>query len=306
MTFRLFVYYCSLCGAWAALFGWAFGRAAAVADPIPAAGLKGLCLGLFVSLALGSVDAIWNLPPRRFIQIGLRVAAAVLVGSIGGMFGGIIGQVFFGWKPWSAFLIFGWTLTGLLIGASVGIFELLVRFVRQENLASAVRKVVHGALGGTGGGFLGGLLSVFLKGSWDTVFRNKPVDELWSPSATGFVALGMCIGLLIGVAQVVLKEAWIKVETGRRAGKEMILGKPEFVIGRAEACDLGLFGDPTIEKQHARILLQAGRYLLADLDTPGGTYLNDRRVHGPTPLNSGDAIRVGTCVLRFGERRKHG
>ena len=59
----------------------------------------------------------------------------------------------------------------------------------------------------------------------------------------GFVALGMCIGLLIGLAQVILKEAWVRVEAGFRAGREMILSKPEVTIGRAESCDIGLFGD---------------------------------------------------------------
>ena len=46
------------------------------------------------------------------------------------------------------------------------------------------------------------------------------------------------------------------------------------------------------------------RYVLADLATPDGTYLNGTRVTRPTPLRSGDAIRVGSCTLRFRERRK--
>ena len=82
----------------------------------------------------------------------------------------------------------------------------------------------------------------------------------------------------------------------------MIVGKKETTIGRAEACDLGLFGDPTIEKMHARIVQQGNRYYLADLNTPGGTFLNGQRVREPMPLRDGDAIRVGGCTVRFGER----
>jgi pSer/pThr/pTyr-binding forkhead associated (FHA) protein len=125
-----------------------------------------------------------------------------------------------------------------------------------------------------------------------------------SGSAVGFVVLGACIGLFIGLAQVILKEAWIRVESGRRAGREMILTREATTIGRAESCDVGLFGDAAVEKLHARILLKNHRYLLADADTPGGTYLNDQRIDKPTPLRSGDAIRVGGNVLRFGERQK--
>jgi hypothetical protein len=135
------------------------------------------------------------------------------------------------------------------------------------------------------------------------VFREE-VANFWTPFAAGFIALGMCIGLLIGTAQVVLKEAWLKIESGRRAGRELILSKPAITIGRAEACDIGLFGDPAIERTHARILLQNNRFVLTDENTPAGTFLNGRRIDEPALLRSGDVIRVGNCTLRFGERQK--
>ena len=134
------------------------------------------------------------------------------------------------------------------------------------------------------------------------VFPDKA--DLWSPSLTGFVALGLCIGLMIGVAQVVLKEAWLRVEAGFRKGRELLLNKPVLTIGRAESCDLGLFGDPAIEKLHARIYQQDDRYLIADAGSAGGTFVNDLRVQEPTLLRSGDLIRVGNALLRFGERQK--
>ena len=80
-----------------------------------------------------------------------------------------------------------------------------------------------------------------------------------STLAVGLVILGMCIGLLIGLAQVVLKEVWVQVEQGFRAGREMILSKPDTTVGRAESCDIGLFGDNKVEKMHARIVLKGGR-----------------------------------------------
>jgi hypothetical protein len=239
------------------------------------------------------------------VQVALRVFVAVLVGLVGGMVGGMVGQRLFLWQPLSAFLILGWTITGLLIGASLGAFEVLSGILRRERLGGALRKIFNGVLGGTAGGLLGGFLSVLLKLVWSSLFHNKPVHELWSPSAMGFVVLGLCIGLLIGLAQVILREAWVKIEKGRRAGREMILTKAETTIGRAESCDIGLFGDNGIERDHARILLQGNRYLLADAGTPGGTFLNDQRITHPTPLRAGDAIRLGNSILRFGERQKH-
>ena len=109
---------------------------------------------------------------------------------------------------------------------------------------------------------------------------------------------------MIGVAQVVLKEAWLRVEAGFRAGRELLLTRPVLTIGRAESCDLGLFGDPAVERLHARIARVDDHYLIADAGTPGGTYVNDQRVKGPTPLHSGDLIRVGDALIRFRERRR--
>jgi FHA domain len=304
MSFRVFIYYCALCGAWAALAGWVLGRTFNQESPVVEAGFKGMCLGLFVSLALAILDSWWALIQGRVFTVGFRVIVAVLVGSLGGLIGGIIGQTLFGWKPWLPFLIFGWMFTGLLIGSSIGLFDVGIRYLRRQALGRTLRKLVNGILGGAAGGVLGGILSVLLRRGWGELFHDKPLEDLWSPSATGFLALGMCIGFLIGLAQVILKEAWVKVETGRRAGREIILTKPETRIGRAETCDIGLFGETDIERFHAQIVQGENRYVLTDLGTPSGTFLNGQRIAGPTPLQSGDAIRIGTCTLRFWERQK--
>jgi hypothetical protein len=305
MSFRLFIYYCALCGAAGAFAGWVLGRSAATpGNPILAQGLKAMWLGVTVALALGLVDALWNFSPRQILSIGGRVLTALLVGSMGGLLGGLISQALYQWKHHDAFLVFGWTFIGLLIGLSLGVFDLTAGVASGQNPRGAVRKIVNGVLGGTIGGLLGGFLSLFVRGAWSDLFQGKRDDLLWSPSALGFVVLGACIGLLIGLAQVILKEAWLRVEAGPRAGRELILAKPEITLGRAEACDVGLFGDPTVEKLHARIRRQGNDYVLSDAGSAGGTFVNDDRVHDARLLRSGDVIRLGHYVLRFGERRK--
>jgi pSer/pThr/pTyr-binding forkhead associated (FHA) protein len=106
------------------------------------------------------------------------------------------------------------------------------------------------------------------------------------------------------LAQVILKEGWLRVEAGFRVGREILLTKEEVLIGRAEVCDIGLFGDSSIERTHARILRQNNRYILVDEGSTAGTFINDWRVTQPTPLKSGDAIRLGSNILRFGERQR--
>jgi FHA domain len=302
MSFRRFVYWCALCGGWAALAGWAVGRRLAGDDPLGGAGIKGLCLGTLIALGLGVVDAVWVYSLRQVRQAAPRVLACVAVGSVGGLSGGVVGQLLYERHNLAVLLVLGWALTGLMVGVAVGAFDFVRFWVREEDVRGAVRKVLRGILGGLVGGLLGGFLYCGLRGAWGGVFPDRA--DLWSPSATGFVALGLCIGLAIGVAQVVLKQAWLRVEAGFRRGREMPLDRPELTIGRAESCDLGLFGDPTVERLHARIVRQGGRYLLADAGTAGGTYVNDVRVLQPVPLRSGDLIRLGNALVRFRERER--
>jgi len=367
MSFRLFIYYCALCGGWAALVGFFLGLVSPQ-SAIASAGAKGLFLGMCIALALGLVDAIFVLGGRRFGQIIMRVGSAVLLGCVGGMIGGMLGQWLLGLTNVGLFFVLGWTFTGLLVGASIGVFEMLDNVLREKNLGVGMRvvllllvilgtllaavlgvlglafnngilvslaafflvttlgvalllsvilgkefgkdlrssraKLIKCLTGGAVGGLLGGVIALALKLVYAGVFTGKDPDTLWSPTATGFVALGMCIGLLVGLAQVILKEAWIKVEAGFRPGRELILAKELTTIGRGEGCDLGLFGDMECEKMHARIVLTGHQYYVEDTGTPGGTFVNDHRVNGRSALKNGDVIRVGKSLLRFRERAK--
>jgi hypothetical protein len=302
LSFRLFVYWCALCGGWAAALGWVLGRLVALGDSVGSTGLKGMFLGMAIALALGLVDALWAYSLRQFWLVIPRVVICGAIGTLGGVVGGVIGQLLFDWQGLDALLLVGWMLTGLMVGLSIGSYDWLRAWVREEELGWAGKKVLRGVIGGAVGGLLGGLLDLKMGAVWAGVFPDK--DGLWSPTLTGFIALGLCIGLLIGLAQVVLKEAWLKVEAGFRKGREVLLNRPSLTIGRAETCDLGLFGDMMIEKLHARIYQQDGKHLIADNKSVHGTFVNDQRIFEPTLLRDGDLIRVGNAYLRFHERRK--
>jgi hypothetical protein len=299
MSLRWFIYYCALVGGWAAFVGWLLGRLVYPSPLVLKAGVRGLFLGMALALGLGLLDALWNLSLRRAGEIAARVGVAFLIGCVGGFLGGLIGQALYGLV--TVFFVFGWVLTGVLIGASVGAFEWFATGARGENTRGARAKFMKALLGGACGGFLGGVLAGLL-GLMDGLFPEKDPNDVLSPSCWGFIALGACIGLLVGLAQVILKEAWLRVEAGFRPGREMILAKEQFTLGRAEACDLGLFGDNTIEKTHARILQQGNGYFLEDAGSSGGTYVNDALVRGRHPLRGGDLIRVGNSLIRFNER----
>ena len=308
MSFRLFIYYCAAWGATSAYFGWVLGRLIEGDSAIGGATLRGLALGLLLALGLGLVDALANDAQRDHgQQSALRLLLSVLVGAVGGVIGGFIGQALVeatgGALP--ALVVVGWTLTGILIGTAPSAYDYLGAVLRREDRRGVNRKLRNGLIGGAFGGLIGGVLSVYLHGIWAGLFPDADAKDLWSPGATGFVALGACIGLTVPLAQVILREAWLRVESGFRPGRQLLLTRPETTIGRAESCDLGLFGDAGVDRLHARIVRQGDQWLLTDAGGSTGTLLNGQRISGPTPLRSGDRIQVGGSVLSFGGRTRH-
>lgn len=303
MSFRWFIYYCSLCGGCAAYLGWVLGRLPGVSHHVWQAGVKGMLLGMAVAIGLTLVDTLWHRSRREGAEVGFRVLIGGLVGCLGGFVGGFTGQILYASTQWSLFLILGWTITGVLIGAAPGSYDLVARLARGQETVGVRRRVVNGVLGGSVGGLVGGLIFLVLGALWGVALSGRTGD-FWSPSATGFVTLGLCIGLFFGLAQVILQTAWITVVAGFRPGRELTLSRGEMIIGRAEGCDIPLFGDRLVELEHARIVLEHGRFLLEDLGTTGGTFLNGRRVTAPMALHAGDQIEIGRAVLRFGARIK--
>jgi hypothetical protein len=306
MSFRLFVYYCAAWGGAAAYFGWMLGRTVEVEHALLRAALQGMALGLFVALGLGVLDALAAGSQRDVVILGMRLTLTVLIGAVGGLVGGFVGQGFYHLSDnkWGSLLVLGWTLTGLLIGAAPAAFDCLAAVLRNEERRGPRRKLRNGLLGGVLGGLMGGVLSLLLHNMWSGVFPNSDAQSLWSPSATGFVALGMCIGLAVAAVQVILREAWVRVEAGFRPGRQVLLTRADTTIGRAESCDIGLFGDAGVEKLHAHIVREGSRWVLKDAGTPSGTLVNGQRLAGPTALHSGDRIQVGESVLSFGTRTR--
>ena len=80
--------------------------------------------------------------------------------------------------------------------------------------------------------------------------------------------------------------------------RQINIAGPSTTIGRAADNRVCIDSDK-VSRQHALIEWTGDRYLLADLGSRNGTYLNDERVIGTRPLGNGDAITVGDCRLRF-------
>ena len=69
-------------------------------------------------------------------------------------------------------------------------------------------------------------------------------------------------------------------------------------IGRAESCEVQL-DDTYASQHHARISSHDGTWLVEDLGSTNGTFLNDRRVQSPIEVRAGDVVRIGKTVLEL-------
>src|SRR5262245_38022540 len=110
MSFRLFIYYCALCGAWAALLGWILGRFLSPAEPLLSDAVRGALLGLTVALGLGLVDCLWNLSWWHIGALAKRLGVGLLIGGVGGLLGGLIGSLLYTSTHVRIFFVLGWTL----------------------------------------------------------------------------------------------------------------------------------------------------------------------------------------------------
>src|SRR5262245_41805828 len=87
-------------------------------------------------------------------------------------------------------------------------------------------------------------------------------------------------------------------QSGVSVGKVFPLG-PSNVIGRSmENCEIAL-NDSFLSSQHARLELRGDEWVLEDLNSTNGTFVNEIEARDATVVEEGDVIRVGRIEMRL-------
>jgi len=179
-----------------------------------------------------------------------------------------------------------WVVRGLawmVFGAAGGVIYGIV--------GQSSRKTGYGALGGSIGAAIGGLI-------FDPI--SMATHGGAASRAIGFSLLGMATGIAIGLVESAMKDRWLYVSAGPLAGKQFILYKPRTVIGSDQNSDIYLFKDANIQPQHAIIEIAGTRVQIRALGNVSVSGLPAKL----QVLQSGNALQIGRYAFRYQERQR--
>jgi len=93
---------------------------------------------------------------------------------------------------------------------------------------------------------------------------------------------------------------YLDAVTGPAMGRRYPLENSQYVMGRHPDCDIVLESG-SVSRQHARISKSGESFLLEDMKSRNGSFVNGRLINEPTKLVEGDTIRICDIELNFHE-----
>ena len=103
--------------------------------------------------------------------------------------------------------------------------------------------------------------------------------------------------VLMSEPQVVNATKLVMTE-GDRTGYSLKLDRREITIGRADNSDL-VINDEYASTHHAKLVLINNDWLLQDLNSTNGTYLDGSRIGTPAPVKLNTPMRIGKTVFEL-------
>jgi FHA domain len=129
-------------------------------------------------------------------------------------------------------------------------------------------------------------------------------ESRWSPAGPGGGsaqpdATGLHSASTVGRVDLTKRAPRLVVERAPGHDPGMIYDLDgNLVLGRGDRAEIRL-EDPFASSSHARIYEQAGSFVLEDLGSTNGTYLNEELLDTPRPLHPGDHVRIGDSEFVF-------
>jgi hypothetical protein len=257
-------------------------------------------IAALVGLAIGAADGLMCRLMRRVLIAGL---IGMTVGFLGAFISGLLADLVYsllsqatrgaGGSGGTLALLLHMTVRGLawaLAGMAMGL--------GQGIALRSTRLLLYGFIGGMVGGLVGGVLFDPIH---QIIVGEDAISGHWS-RLVGFTLTGMIVGLMIGIVELLARDAWLRMVEGPLAGKEFLIFKDVMRMGSSPRAELYLFNDPQVSAQHALIRAAGDAYEIENTCQEAPVCVNGRPV-SRTRLRHGDRITLGRTAFVFQRQR---
>lgn len=239
-----------------------------------------------VAIALAATESVLQ---KNTEKLSAHLPLALAAGLGGGFVAGIIAQFVFreligesGEGSPRLARVIGWAIAGALGGLAVG-------FSFRSNT-----RIRNGALGGLGGGAIGGIL-------FDPIAEAVGGDSAVGARIVALIAIGAAIGLLMGLLDAVSTNFSIEVLSREGAPRVIPLFDQVSIVGCARNVAVTLTRDPLIKEHHLR-LTRTPQGLQVDSMQGASTFTLNGVPTSSGTATVGSLIVVGNTSLRIAGR----
>ena len=258
----------------------------------------------FIGLSIGAVDGVVCRLPRRALLCG---AVGLVVGLVGGFVCSTLANIIYSYLTELALRQGSATGSGLgLLGFFVQMMGRTIAWglvgtamgLGQGIALRSTRLLLYGLLGGVLGGLLGGMLFDPI----DLILLGPDKPSAYLSRLIGIGVIGLSVGAMIGLVELLARDAWLRMTQGPLTGKEFLLFKDVMSIGSSPRSDIYLFNDSQVARQHATLRAVGDECEIEACESTVPVLLNNRSVQRAR-LRHGDNVTIGRTAFVF-QRRK--
>ena len=159
------------------------------------------------------------------------------------------------------------------------------------------------------------VVMLVLGGGLAILMLNIAGKHMVVPGALSYLIIALFMALCLAVSQLwtaklfpfpeeetltpmVRKQTWAWLRPGGDSTKSGFpLNKDHIIVGREVKCHI-MLNDNSVSRQHSSVTRLAEGYLLKDMGSSNGTYVNGHRIQEAL-LKDGDRISIGDCEFWF-------
>ena len=127
---------------------------------------------------------------------------------------------------------------------------------------------------------------------------DGPVDETSHIPITDADTEEMSVDDVTAVENLPQGSAMLLVQRGPDAGARFLLDTDVVTVGRHPESDIFL-DDISVSRRHATFTRTANGYVISDLGSLNGSYINRDRIDSDVVLSGGDEVQIGKYRLIF-------